>query len=224
MLSVFGAYVLVSCLLFIFPVCKVKNRIVIPHIDSNIILGAHRGGSLERLENSLPAFQHARETGKPFGLTAVGMHLLEMDVQLTKDKLVVVHHDPSLERLTGVDRKVSEFNYDELPRCKEEVKMHFGFETYSLKPGIDDGRIPLLRDVFRENPNIAINIDLKGGSDELMHEVYKLIIEFQREEITYFGDMNETRNMRAQRMGADAGVRTFASIKYTILICLAYFC
>lgn len=68
-----------------------------------------------------------------------------------------------------------------------------------------------------------MNIDLKGGSNELMFEVYKLIIEYQREHITYFGDMNEKRNRQAQEMGREAGVRTFASIKYTILTCVAYF-
>ena len=151
------------------------------------------------------------------------MHILEMDVQLTQDKQVVVHHDPTLERVTGVNRKVSEFDYDELPPALEEVHMHFDFAIYRQKPGIDDGKIPLLRDVFIQNPGIPINIDLKGGDEELMHEVYKLIIEFQRENITYFGDMDESRNLIAKKMGEDAGIRTFASIKYTILICVAYF-
>lgn len=70
---------------------------------------------------------------------------------------------------------------------------------------------------------MPMNIDLKGGSEELMFEVYKLILEYQRQDITYFGDMNEARNRQAQKMGADEGIRTFASIKYTILTCVAYF-
>lgn len=53
-----------------------KDPIIIPHHDSKYILGAHRGGSLERLENSLSAFQHAKECG---------MHIFEMDIRMTKD-------------------------------------------------------------------------------------------------------------------------------------------
>ena len=140
-----------------------------------------------------------------------------MDVQLTKDKQVVVHHDPSLERLTGIDRKVSEYFFSELPPVLEETSQHLGIATYQQKPGIDDGRIPLLKDVFRENPGVPINIDLKGGNEELAYEVYKLIVEFDRQNITYFGDMDDKRNMRAKKMGEEEGIRTFASIKYTIL-------
>ena len=132
-------------------------------------------------------------------IISIGMHILEMDVQLTKDKQVVVHHDDTLQRVTGVDRRVSDFDYNELPSALEEVPMHFGFEVYKQKPGIDDGKIPLLRDVFIQNSGIPINIDLKGGDEELMHEVYKLIIEFHRENITYFGDMDEKRNLIAKK-------------------------
>lgn len=64
------------------------------------------------------------------------MHIMEMDVQLTRDKQVVVHHDPMLSRLTGVERRVSEMDYDEIPKVMEETQQHFGFAKYNLKPGI----------------------------------------------------------------------------------------
>jgi len=143
------------------------------------------------------------------------MHILEMDVQLTLDKKVVVHHDGSLLRITGVDRKVSEMDYEDLPPLLDVISGPFPGQSYTKKPGIDDGKIPLLREVFEVSQNIPINIDLKGGDAELMFEVYKLIVEYKREDITYFGDMNEKRNVRAQEMGKDVGIRTFASIGYT---------
>lgn len=70
---------------------------------------------------------------------------------------------------------------------------------------------------------MPMNIDLKGGDNVLMFEVYKLIMEYQREDITYFGDMNEKRNRQAQEMGRDVGIRTFASIKFTIWTIVCYF-
>jgi glycerophosphoryl diester phosphodiesterase len=53
---------------------------------------AHRGGAALRPENTLTAFDH--------GL-ALGADGLELDVHLSRDGVVVVHHDPTLERTTN---------------------------------------------------------------------------------------------------------------------------
>jgi len=109
--------------------------------DPYKILSAHRGGSSERLENTLPAFKHAVECG---------MNLLECDVCITKDNQVIVCHDSSLGRLCGDQYKetlVSELNYDELPRMQETVALHFSDGTYTCKPE-EDRKFLLLRDMF----------------------------------------------------------------------------
>ncbi|MEK6612900.1 MAG: glycerophosphodiester phosphodiesterase, partial [Gemmatimonadota bacterium] len=46
---------------------------------------AHRGASRERLQNTLPAFQRAID---------LGADAVELDVHVTADGTVVVHHDP----------------------------------------------------------------------------------------------------------------------------------
>ena len=53
---------------------------------------AHRGGAALRPENTLAAFDN--------GL-ALGADGLELDVHLSRDGVVVVHHDPMLERTTN---------------------------------------------------------------------------------------------------------------------------
>mmetsp|Transcript_6976 Transcript_6976/g.7809 ORF Transcript_6976/g.7809 Transcript_6976/m.7809 type:complete len:121 (+) Transcript_6976:474-836(+) len=68
-----------------------------------------------------------------------------------------------------------------------------------------------------------MNIDLKGGSEEQIEEVYNMIRKYKREEITYYGDTNEKINKIAQEMGKDAGIRTFASISYTLMTVVFYF-
>lgn len=68
---------------------------------------AHRGlynNSTEAPENSLPAFQLAAHSG--YGI--------ELDVQLTKDRIPVVFHDFNLKRACGVDAKVSQLSFQEL--------------------------------------------------------------------------------------------------------------
>ena len=57
----------------------------LPDVPTEII--AHRGASRERPENTLVAFARAAE----LGATAV-----ELDVHLTSDSHLVVHHDPTL--------------------------------------------------------------------------------------------------------------------------------
>jgi len=53
---------------------------------------AHRGGAALRPENTIAAFEN--------GL-ALGADGLELDVHLSRDGVVVVHHDPTLERTTN---------------------------------------------------------------------------------------------------------------------------
>jgi len=68
---------------------------------------AHRGlhdGNETVFENSLTAFYKAVEAG--YGI--------ELDVQLTKDKQMVVFHDADLARVCGGDARISEISYEEL--------------------------------------------------------------------------------------------------------------
>ncbi len=49
-----------------------------------------------------------------------------MDVCETKDKVLVVHHDHSLLRTCGVNKKIHEFDYADLPKFKDEIELDFG--------------------------------------------------------------------------------------------------
>ena len=53
---------------------------------------AHRGGAALRPENTLLAFDHGM---------ALGADGLELDVHLSRDGVVVVHHDATLDRTTN---------------------------------------------------------------------------------------------------------------------------
>ncbi len=59
-------------------------------------------------ENTLLAFKHAVEHNFD----------LELDIQLTKDNLIVVCHDHTLTRLSGVDIKIGNVTYEELQKYK----------------------------------------------------------------------------------------------------------
>ncbi len=73
----------------------------------NTIPIAHRGLHTEDSaapENSLEAFRRAKEAG----------YAVELDVQFTADKQIVVFHDATLNRVCGLDKRVDSLSYDEL--------------------------------------------------------------------------------------------------------------
>ena len=81
-------------------------------------LSAHRGGSAEGMENTIGAFRHANK---------VGMNLMELDVQLSKDGHPVVAHDSDLGRMCGPEyqnKLISDYNYADLPEIQRKVTMH----------------------------------------------------------------------------------------------------
>lgn len=72
---------------------------------------AHRGlfdNDTEAPENSLNAIRKAVENG--YGI--------EFDVQLSKDQIPVVFHDPTLKRMCGIEGNVWEYTLDELRQFK----------------------------------------------------------------------------------------------------------
>ena len=99
-------------------------------------LYAHRGlhdGNKKVIENSMEAFRLAVENG--YGM--------ELDVQLTRDGKLVVHHDGSLKRVTGVDKQVHDVDYADLPLLPDGSKIPLFTEVLSMV----DGRAPIIVEV-----------------------------------------------------------------------------
>lgn len=113
---------------------------------------AHRGGSALRPENTIVAFDH--------GLS-LGADGLEFDVHLSRDGVVVVHHDRTLERTTDGRGPVAALTAEELGRL--DAGAHFpGFQGAA-------GGVPTLRDVLRRYPDARLIIELKVNAPELAH-------------------------------------------------------
>lgn len=68
---------------------------------------AHRGGSRIGLENTMETFKRCFEVSAP--------DMLEMDVCLTKNGKLVVHHDSSLQRTCNRTEHIHHFDFEDLP-------------------------------------------------------------------------------------------------------------
>ena len=117
-----------------------KRQDVLNHYKSCYI--AHRGlfdNGRDAPENTIPAFRKAVEAG--YGI--------ELDVQLSRDRQVVVVHDYTLERYCGEDRCIKDLSFPELCR----YKIMNSAETIPLLVdvlGVIDGKVPLIVEIKTE--------------------------------------------------------------------------
>ena len=131
---------------------------------------AHRGGAALRPENTLLAFDH--------GLI-LGADGLEFDVHLSRDGVVVVHHDPTLERTTNGRGPIVALTADELARL--DAGYHFGppspadrvpasARQAALHPfrGLAGG-VPTLRQVLERYRSAWLIIELKVNDPVLAY-------------------------------------------------------
>ena len=119
--------------------------------DVSVLKGvhyAHRGlhdNHSDAPENSMKAFKKAVDAG--YGI--------EMDIQLTKDKIPVVFHDETLNRMCGVKGKVWEFTFEELQKLTlaESEERIPKFEDVLALVG---GKVPLIVEYKLDVPSIEV--------------------------------------------------------------------
>ena len=114
---------------------------------------AHRGGALLAPENTLAAFEIA--IGK------YHVDMLELDVHQTRDGVIVVAHDPTIDRCTNGSGAIADLTFAHLAEWDAGCRFSpDGGVTFPFRgKGI---RIPSLEQVFRAFPRALFNIDVKA--------------------------------------------------------------
>lgn len=147
---------------------------------------AHRGSTILWPENTLPAFQ---------GAVDLGYRYIETDVRMTRDGVVVVFHDPTLERLTNGVGKVEDWLYEDLARL--DAAWSFGADRgFPLRA--DGVRVPTLAEAFDTYPDVHFNLDLKAKGIEWA--VADVIKRHGREDSTMVGSFTDRRLSRIRRI------------------------
>jgi len=147
---------------------------------------AHRGASLYAPENTLPAFELA---------VRQKADAIELDTKLTADQHVVVFHDQTLERTTGVKGRVIDSKLAELRRL--DAGSHFDV-AYRGEP------IPTLDEVFDlVGRQIYINIDLTNyasPTDQLPEKVAECVTKHGVVDRVLFSSFNPIALLRIHHL------------------------
>ncbi len=147
---------------------------------------AHRGSRVLWPENTAPAFQ---------GAVDLGYRYLETDVRITRDRVVVVMHDATLERTTNGTGKVSDWRWEDLRNL--DAAWHFdpagGHPLRATGVGI-----MTLEDAFTTWPDVHFNIDLKSRGMEWA--VAELIMRHDRVDSVLIGGFSDARIARFRRI------------------------
>lgn len=132
---------------------------------------AHRGLSADAPENTLYAFSDA---------ISVGADFIELDVQQTRDGVLVVMHDSNLKRTTGVNKDIWDVDYADI----QNLDAGSWFD-----PAYANARIPTLEETLQfVDKRAKLNIEIKPtkhGSDTLEQDVAELITRYQYTDACY---------------------------------------
>ena len=164
------------------------------------IIWAHRGASHYAPENTMESFELAKKQG------ARG---IELDVQLTSDREIVVFHDDTLERVTDARGAVAS-------RTMAELKKTYVTVNPEIYPNAE---IPSLREVydFIRSTDMLINVELKENvmSDSIFIEkIAALEKEYNLAERIIYSSFNHYSLMALRRMlpSAKIGLLYFAAL------------
>ncbi|MEI8237887.1 MAG: glycerophosphodiester phosphodiesterase family protein [Actinomycetota bacterium] len=143
------------------------------HLGRPIVL-AHTGG-----EDNFPA-----STMFSFGESAkAGVDMLDLNVMLTKDNVLVVQHDDSVDRNTAGTGKVADLTFAQIHAldaaywfstacsdCHDKPAgdyLYRGMRTGKVAPPAgytaDDFALPSLEQLVQRFPNYPLNIEIKGS-------------------------------------------------------------
>lgn len=142
-----------------------------------IEITAHRGNTLLAPENTLPALDYAIEAHSDAA---------EIDIQQTKDGILILMHDRSLKRITGVNQEVGalslrelkqldagawfshEFIHTPIPTLEEALKLCRGriqlildIKVYHKTQGLEEALVALIEQYDFENQCLISSTDHK---------------------------------------------------------------
>jgi glycerophosphoryl diester phosphodiesterase len=142
---------------------------------------AHQGGDGLRPGDTIAAFQNAAD---------LGVDVLEMDLHTSKDGVLVLINDETVDRTTDGTGQVYNFTLEELQKLDAGYRWtQDGGQTYPYRgQGIT---IPSLEQVFQAFPDKRMNIELKKSGIALPQPLCDLIHKNKMEDKVVIAGFND---------------------------------
>lgn len=121
---------------------------------SSVIVAAHRGDWRNFPENSLEAIDNAAK---------MGVDIVELDVQRTKDGVLILMHDGTLDRTTTGKGKISEITWDSIAKLR--LRNGCAIRTIHKVPTLEEA-------LLHAKGKVMVNLD---KADRYFDEVYALL-------------------------------------------------
>lgn len=126
----------------------------------------HRGAAGLAPENTMPSFALA---------LALGADVLELDVHASRDGVIVVIHDPTLERTTNGFGAVRDHSWHELQALDAGYQFTRDGRDYAYRGhGV---RLTTLEKVLQAFPLARCNIEVKQEEPPIVEEVVRIVTE-----------------------------------------------
>ena len=122
------------------------------------ILIAHGGGNKEFPDNTLEAFYNAYSVDSRV--------LMETDVSITKDGVVILSHDTTLDRKTNVTGNISDWNYSDLI----DQKVDFGYTNPTSGGQLNGDRVKFT--TLEGNEVTPLDVEYPEGVQPRDEEVF----------------------------------------------------
>ena len=176
---------------------------------------------------------HADDTGQGLwpgstmlfleGVAGLGVDMLELDVNMTKDGHIVVMHDNTVDRTTNGTGKISDLSLAEIREL--EVGGNWTQDEGQTSPYRGEGlQVPTLEEVFLRFPDYPMNIEIKQEDPSMVEPFCDLLREHEMEEkvlVPSFSDkaMTEFRTIcpEVATAGSSSEVRNFVLLNFALL-------
>ncbi len=152
-----------------------------PFVGSNgVVVMAHRGGSGRWPENTMLAFENA---------VRLGVDALETDIHSTAEGVLVVAHDPDVDRVTDGNGRIQDHTLAQLKKLDAGYRWTADDgKTYPFRgQGIT---IPTLEELFAAFPNMWINIDVKQSEPPIVSQFLQMVHDFDMVDKVLVGSFN----------------------------------
>ncbi len=120
--------------------------------NEKLYVCAHRGYSSQYPENTLLAFHEAIK---------LGVDMLEFDLRLSKDNVLMIMHDNTVDRTTNGHGTVSELNFEELKQLDAGIKFGECFEGIKI-PTFEE----LLKMIAPYN-DLLLNVEIRNAPNDI---------------------------------------------------------